>query len=690
MTALVDKKGMRKLRGHKEVFHEIAKMGRLIGCAIVLVMGLIYLWASAFFSRPVSFAFIWHQLTSRWLILSVGLIGFIFLLIVVVRLVYLITHVTSEIFFAHKWRLASKEKQELEENLVQFYSALKRIHVPLAVTKGRKMIWSNREMNQLVQKKVVQISDLASLVPKLDLIKRQSSILQRLTTHHDYTKELFILIDGVLKPVFLSAVSLKTYHPEYGVLWSLEDISPEYQNMAMERYYDVVFSSLKLFRTLKDEADETTQLTKMLKNVSVAYHLSLAAIMKLDGNYLLTKAVYSNGKFSSFPRQFDLRDNEVRTSAAVQAIRTKKCVGYPEVEPVPYYRFLRRFSSDVPQSTCAFPIIINRHLEGVITLYGSERNFFSPKLLQHLNQLFNEIFQAIGAARWRRENKQALANYAKQLKTQVTELKKGRTILKHQAREMNNMLKDTIVARNQAEEANRVKSEFLASVSHELRTPLNAILGFSEVMSAETFGPMENTKYKEYTQYIYTSGKYLLSLINDVLDLSALETRHQRRDEQKIPLNEMITEIVEIIKGYPDGDKKNYSIRVPAGLLLTAEDRSIRQIFLNLLSNAVKFTGDGGQIDISARLNAAHDLRVVVEDNGVGVPPDKVKTLFQPFVQLENVMTKEHKGSGLGLVLVKKMMESYGGSVQMQSKPGVGTKMVLIFPKKRVIKETKG
>ena len=678
------------MQEHKEVFREIAKMGRLIGCAVILLAVIFYLWASAFFTRPVSMEFVWRQLTSRWLLLLFVISFLTFLLLVLIRLIYLITHVSSEIFFAHKWRLASKEKQELEKNLVQFYSALKRIHVPMAVTKGRKMIWSNREMNQLVQKKVMQISDLASLLPKLDLFKRLSSILRRLTLHHDYTKEVFILIDGVLKPVFLSAVALKAHHPEHGVLWSLEDISSEYQNMAMERYYDVVFSSLKLFRTLKDENDENTQLTKMLKNVSVAYHLSLAAILKLDGNYLLTKAVYSNGKFSSFPSQFDLRDNEVRTSAAAKAIKTKKCVGYPEVAPLPYYRFLMHSSSTMPQSTCAFPIIINRHLEGAITLYGSERNFFSPKLLQHLNQLFNEIFQAIGAARWRRENKQALASYAQQLKTQVSELKKGRRILNRQAQEMNGMLKDMIVSRNQAEEANRVKGEFLASVSHELRTPLNAILGFSEAMTAETFGPIENTKYKEYTKYIYTSGRYLLSLINDVLDLSAIESKHQQREEHFIPLKGLVNEVVEIIQGYPEGNQKTYAVRVPENLFLLAEDRSMRQILLNVLSNAVKFTGPDGKIDIFARQNNNHQLRLVIEDNGIGVPKDKIKTLFQPFVQLENVMTKEHKGSGLGLVLVKKLMESYGGSVQMISHQGTGTKMVLIFPAKRVRREMKG
>ena len=676
------------MQGKKNRLREIAKLGRLIGSALVLTLLLMYVWASAFFSRPVSFEFVWNQITSRWILLVCVVAVLAFILFVVIRLIYVISDITSELFFEQKWQHLFRQKKELEENLVQFYSALKRIHVPLAVTKGRKMIWSNREMNQLVQKKVVQISDLASLLPQLDLFKRLSSILQRLTSHHDYTKEVFVLIDGVLKPVFLSAVALKTHHPEYGVLWSLEDISSEYQNIAMERYYDVVFSTLKLFRTLKDEADENAQLTKMLKNVSEAYHLSLATILKLDGNYLLTKAVYSNGKFSPFPSQFDLRDDEVRTSAAVQAIRTKKCVGYPEVEPLPYYRFLKS-SSAIPQSTCAFPIIINRHLEGAITLYGSERNFFSPKLLQQLNQLFNEIFQAIGAARWRRENKQALANYAKQLNEQVVELKKGRRILKRQATEMNGIVKDMIEARNQAEEASQVKSDFLASVSHELRTPLNAILGFSEAMETETFGPMENQKYKEYTRYIYTSGRYLLSLINDVLDLSAVESKHKRREERALNLNTIIQETMEIIKGYPDGNKKTFSIHVPENIVLMAEDRSIRQIFLNILSNSIKFTGDDGKIDVSARLTATHELRVVISDNGVGVPKDKIKMLFQPFVQLENVMTKEHKGSGLGLVLIKKIMESYQGTVHMTSTLGKGTKMILVFPKNRVKKENK-
>ena len=671
----------------KQLFTEIAKVGRLIGIAGVLGVLVVYLWASAFFSRPVSFDFIWHQFTSRWLLMVIGCMFLAFVLFVAGRLIYLISHITMQLAFDHRWHRLSKQKEALEKELKQFYAALKQIRFPMIITRGRKVAWLNDEMQQLIHQKTINMSDLERIFPNIDLSHKMSAVKRILKVKRGYVKQVFWNLDGTMRPVWLSAVCLRSHHPEQGVLWSFDDALSEYQNIAMEKYYDAVFSSLRLFHTIESPAQEHKKMDKMLKEVSRAYNLTLAGILSLEGNHLVTKSIYSNGKFSSIPSQFDLHDPVVRTSAVARAIKTKQCVGYADVAPLPYYHFLQKTNQEVPQSTCAFPIIINHKLEGVITLYGSQRNFFSPRLLHKLGQLFNEIFEAIGSARWRYANKQAMATYEKQLKVQVAELEKGKRILKRQAREMNGVVKDLIIARNQAEEASRVKSEFLASVSHELRTPLNAILGFSEAMETETFGPMNNDRYKEYTRYIYTSGKYLLSLINDVLDLSAVEAKKKKREETAINFGELVNESLDIIKGYPDGDKKTYIVHVPDDIFLWAEERSIRQILLNVLSNAVKFTGDNGRIEIIARRNAVHDLRVVISDNGIGIPKDKIKTLFQPFVQVENVMTREHKGSGLGLVLVKKLMESYQGTVSLSSKEGVGTKIVLIFPQKRLVKK---
>ncbi len=266
-------------------------------------------------------------------------------------------------------------------------------------------------------------------------------------------------------------------------------------------------------------------------------------------------------------------------------------------------------------------------------------------------------------------------------------LEKNKQAMQQKAKKTNAMVHDLIVARNNAEAENKTKTTFLANVSHELRTPLNAILGFSEVIASETFGPLQNNQYRTYIGYIINSGRHLLSLINDILDLSRLESNNQKIDEKTISLYPLLEETMTIVSHYPGGQNRHISLSMPnKDILLKADERLLRQIFLNILSNAIKFTQDNGKIQIKVTQLQNKSLRLSFKDNGIGIPKDKINKLFQPFSQIKNAKNQTQEGSGLGLVLVKKMVERHQGSVQLKSKSGEGTNIIVEFPSERVIK----
>ncbi len=259
-----------------------------------------------------------------------------------------------------------------------------------------------------------------------------------------------------------------------------------------------------------------------------------------------------------------------------------------------------------------------------------------------------------------------------------------RADLEHLVEERTHQLEKALRA---AQAASKTKSDFLANMSHELRTPLNAILGFSSAMQHEAFGPLNNATYKEYATRIYKSGEHLLMVINDILDLSKIEANRQSVKSEWVDIDTVLEDVMQIVSGYPDANKRTIRIEKHEALpKLLADVKLVRQMLLNLLSNAIKFTTEKGRIKIGVGLTDDGEFWVRVTDNGIGIPQNKLTLVLSPFSQVENVLTRTHKGSGLGLALVDRIIHLHGGRMLIESEENKRTEVTLFFPAMRVEK----
>jgi signal transduction histidine kinase len=245
---------------------------------------------------------------------------------------------------------------------------------------------------------------------------------------------------------------------------------------------------------------------------------------------------------------------------------------------------------------------------------------------------------------------------------------------------------ELIEARRRAEQQSAAKSEFLAKVSHEVRDPLNAIIGFAEIMMEERFGPVGNDRYRQYLKDIHASSAHIMSLVNDLLDLSKIEAGRLELNFAGVALNDLVQRCVALMQ--PQANRERIIIRTsfaPKLPQVMADARSLRQIVLNLLSNSIKFTGAGGQVIVSTIRTDTGEVALHVRDTGIGMSDEELSIALEPFGQV--AARAGSGGTGLGLPLTKVLAEANGAGFRIDSKPSAGTLVEVTFPRERVMGE---
>jgi two-component system cell cycle sensor histidine kinase PleC len=264
------------------------------------------------------------------------------------------------------------------------------------------------------------------------------------------------------------------------------------------------------------------------------------------------------------------------------------------------------------------------------------------------------------------------------LKRNLGELEWSRNRLIRQANDLKKLAQ-------KADAANRAKSTFLANMSHELRTPLSAIIGFSEMMQREALGPVGSTRYRAYADDINQGGMHLLELVNDLLDLSKIDAGKMELSEDLVDVGRLIADCMVLVRDAAVRAGVEIAIAKDSGWpVVYADERKLKQILINLLSNAIKFTGSGGSVQVVAAVAASGGLEISVRDSGIGIAPEDVAKVLEPFGQVPSMLESPPLGTGLGLPLSRKLAELHGGTLEIESAVGRGTTVLLRLPAERV------
>jgi len=391
---------------------------------------------------------------------------------------------------------------------------------------------------------------------------------------------------------------------------------------------------------------------------------------------------------TSYPFKEDLVGKQILTSST-KKLMSEQGIDHVVAE-VSSQRVIQDGLSEVrivaPRRVANFPFIVTPVVADTIYLKTWLRALYSIWLIAILNLILLFIFIKMILNR-----NQQIHNELIQISKTESALRESQKIIENQNFELDSKVRERTLEleKNQIrlqesnlllENANRHKSEFLANMSHELRTPLNSIIGFSELLKEKIFGDI-NPKQTEYVKNIYNSGKHLLDLINDILDLSKIESGEVNVFREIFSLNKAIQSCVAIVSERVKKNKLKLHVYISEGEnLIYADERKMKQILLNLLTNAVKFTPEGGEIVVQAESTEA-GIQVIVKDSGIGIAPKDQEKIFEEFKQVENHYTRKLEGTGLGLAIVKRLIDLQNGWLKLDSALGEGSSFTFFIPK---------
>jgi len=328
--------------------------------------------------------------------------------------------------------------------------------------------------------------------------------------------------------------------------------------------------------------------------------------------------------------------------------------------------------SSIFRKAVAEPII---HLAGVARAVTREKNYSVRAARTHdsgelaiLIDAFNEML----AQTQQNENalREARDDLEQRVKERTAELEKAKS-------EVEAFSFSILRAKEELERASKFKDQFLSTMSHELRTPLNAVLGFSELLTEERYGPL-NERQQRYIKHIHTGGKHLLTLINDILDLSKIEAGRLQLTLENVLVPTSFAEVVDTMRSLADKKSQRLLQEVPSGLSVRADPTRFKQVLMNLIGNAIKFTPEGGEIRLSAHEREGA-VRVEVRDSGPGIPVEEQKRIFEAFYRLGET-DKKTEGTGLGLAITRRLVELHGGNLGLESQPGSGSCFYFTLP----------